>query len=72
VENWEAAARLREFVKAIETQTAQSNFPDAKKTDIQYVVHWTEEYAESLDPLSDLPEAIEEFVRSESKYWWLK
>ncbi|MGH9517427.1 MAG: hypothetical protein ACRD3P_17305 [Terriglobales bacterium] len=70
--NWEEAARHREFAKAVETQTAQSNFSDAQKNDIQQVVEWTEEYADLLDPLSDLPEAVEEFVRPESKYWWLK
>jgi hypothetical protein len=70
--NWEEAARLREFAKAMETQSAQSTPSDAQKTDIQQVVGWTLEYANLLDPLSDLPEAIEEFVRPESKYWWLK
>ncbi len=70
--NWEEAARLREFVKAIEERTAQSAFTDDEKADIQQVVDWTKEYADSLDPLSDLPEAIDEFVRPESKYWWLK
>lgn len=70
--NREEAARLREFAKAIETQTAQSNFSDAEKNDIQQVVEWSKEYADLLDPLSDLSEAIEEFVRPESKSWWLK
>ncbi len=70
--NWEESARLREFVKAIEERTAQSDFSDDEKGDIQQAVDWTREYAESLDPLSDLPEAIDEFVRLESKYWWLK
>lgn len=28
------------------------------------------EYADSLDPFLDLPDAIEEFVRPESKSWW--
>jgi len=36
------------------------------------VADWTREYADSLDPLSDLPEAIDEFVRPESTYGWLK
>ena len=70
--NWEEAARLRDFAKAMETQTAQSNLSDAEKTDIQHVVGWTMEYADLLDPLTDIHEAIEEFVRPESKYWWLK
>lgn len=70
--NWKEAARHREFAIAVETQAAQSNFSDAEKNDIQQVVEWTKEYADLLDPLRDLPEAIEEFVRPESKYWWLK
>ena len=70
VGNWEEAARLREFGRAIEKQTAQSDFSDEEKNDIQQVVDWTKEYADSLDPLSDLPDAIEEFVRPESKHWW--
>jgi|ERR1700679_1808948 hypothetical protein len=32
----------------------------------------TKEYAESLDPLSDLPDSIDEFVHPEHKYSWLK
>ncbi len=70
--NCEEATRLREFVKAIEERTARSDFSDDEKGDIQQVVEWTREYADSLDPLSDLPEAIDEFVRPESKYSWLK
>jgi hypothetical protein len=72
IENWEEAARLRGFVRAIEQVTAKSNFSDAEKGDIREVVDWTKEYADSLDPLSDLPEAVEEFVRPESKYGWLE
>jgi hypothetical protein len=70
--NWDEASRLREFAKAIEEKTARSDFSDTEKTDIQQVAGWTLEYADLLDPLSDLPEAIEEFVRPESRYWWLK
>ena len=72
IEKWEEAARLREFVRTIEQVTAKSDFSDAEKGDIREVVDWTREYADSLDPLSDLPEAVEEFVRPESKYWWLE
>ena len=72
IANWEEATRHREFVKAVETQIAKSNLSDAEKSEIQQVVKWTTEYADLLDPLRDLPEAIEEFVRPESKYWWLK
>jgi hypothetical protein len=70
--NWEEAARLRHFAKAIGEKMTQSNFSDAQKTDIQQVVEWSMEYADLLDPLTDIHEAIEEFVRPESKYWWLK
>jgi hypothetical protein len=71
IEKWEEAARLRRFVKAIEEETARSGFSEVQKNDIQQVADWTREYADSLDPLCDLPEAIEEFVRPESKYWWM-
>jgi Nucleotidyl transferase AbiEii toxin, Type IV TA system len=53
-------------------ETAHSDFSEADRNDIQQIVEWTREYADSLDPLSDLPAAIEEFVRPESKYWWLE
>jgi hypothetical protein len=71
VGNWKEATRLREFTKAIEEAISHFDFSDAEKADIQQVVDWTREYADSLDPLSDLPAAVEEFVRPESKYWWL-
>ncbi len=57
--SWEEAARLRKFVKAIEEEIVRSDFSDAQRIDIQQVVEWTTEYADSLDPLSDLPEALE-------------
>ncbi len=69
---WEEAARLRQFIKAIEKRTSQSDFSDDEKGDIQQVADWTREYADSLDPLSDLPGTIDEFVRPESTYGWLK
>jgi hypothetical protein len=31
-----------------------------------------QEYADLVDLLSDLPDAIEEFVRPESRHWWLE
>jgi hypothetical protein len=71
-ENWEEAARLRRFVRAMEEETGRSGFSEVQKNDIQQVADWTREYADSLDPLCDLPEAIEEFVRPESKYWWVE
>ena len=70
--NWEEAVRFRRFVQAIEEETARSDFSEAERKDIQQVADWTREYADSLDPLCDLPEAIEEFVRPESKYWWVE
>jgi hypothetical protein len=70
--NWEEAARLREFVRAIEKQTAQSDFSEEERNDIQQLVEWTKKYADLVDPLSDLPDAIEEFVRPESRQWWLE
>ena len=45
---------------------------DDEKGDIRQVADWSREYADSLDPLSDLPEAIDEFVRPERRYGWLK
>jgi hypothetical protein len=68
--NWEEAVRLRRFVQAIEKERALSDFSESERNDIQQVTDWIREYADSLDPLCDLPEAIEEFVRPESKYWW--
>ena len=68
--NWEEAVRLRRFAAAIEEETARSDFSELERNGIQQVADWTREYADSLDPLRDLPQAIEEFVRPESKYWW--
>lgn len=70
--NWEEAVRLRKFMKAIEEETGRLDFSEEAKNDIQQVVEWIRQYAETLDPLSDLLEAIAEFVRPESKYWWLE
>ena len=70
--NWEEAVRLRKFMKAIEEKTVHSGFSEEEKNDIQQVVEWVRQYADTLDPLSSLPETIEEFVRPESKYWWLE
>jgi hypothetical protein len=67
--NWEEAVRLRKFVEAIEQETVGSNFSEAESNDILQVVEWVRQYADTLDPMCDLPEAIEEFVRPESKYW---
>ena len=70
--NWEEAERVRAFVKAMRECVAQLELSEEAKGDIQQVVDWTKEYAESLDPLSDLPDSIDEFVHPERKYAWLK
>lgn len=70
--NWEEAVRLRKFVEAIEQETVRSNFSEAERNDIQQVLEWVRQYADTLDPMCDLPEAIEEFVRPGSKYWWVE
>jgi hypothetical protein len=33
---------------------------------------WTNKYAETVDPPSDLPASVEEFVHPEKRYPWLK
>jgi hypothetical protein len=70
--NWEEAERMRAFVKAMTECSAQLELSEEAKRDIQQVVDWTEEYAESLDPLSGLPDSIDEFLHPERKYTWLK
>ena len=50
----------------------QLELSEEEKRDIQQVVGCTREYAESLDPLSDLLDSIDEFVHAEHKYAWLK
>jgi hypothetical protein len=52
--------------------SAQLDLSEKAKGEIQQVVDWTKEYAESLDPLSDLPDSVDEFVHPERKYSWLK
>jgi hypothetical protein len=70
--NWEEAVRLRKFMKAIEEETVRSDSSEAERNDIQQVVKWVRQYADTLDPLSKFADAIEEFVRPENRYWWLK
>ena len=72
IENWEEAQRVRVFVRAMTECVSQLELSDQEKRDIQQVVDWTNEYAESLDPISDLPDSIDEFVHPERKYAWLK
>jgi hypothetical protein len=62
IENWEEAQRVRKFVRAMAECAGQLGLSDEEKQDIQQVVDWTNEYAESLDPLSDLPDSVDEFI----------
>jgi hypothetical protein len=69
---WEEAERVRAFVKAMTECSVQLELSEKAKSDIQQLVDWTKEYTESLDPLSDLPDSIDEIVHPERKYAWLK
>jgi hypothetical protein len=70
IENWEEAQRIQMFARAMTEYLSQLELSEGEKRDIQQVVDWTNEYAESLDPLSDLPDSIDEFVHPERKYAW--
>ena len=72
IEKWEQAKRVRTFVTALTEAASQMELSDDKKCDIQQVLEWSEKYADLLDPLTDLPESIDEFVHPELKYPWLK
>jgi len=41
---------------------AKAELSDEGKRDIQQFVDWTEQYADLLDPLSNLSEAVAEFL----------
>jgi hypothetical protein len=69
--NWEEAQNVRTFVKALAECAGKLELSDEEKSDIQQVVDWTSEYAEFLDPLSDLTDSIAEFVHPERRYSWL-
>ncbi len=71
VQNWEEATRLRRFAKSMQESAGQLDLSDREKSDVQQVIDWTNQYADSLDPLSDLPQAVSEFVRPEEAYSWL-
>jgi hypothetical protein len=71
IQNWEEAARLRRFAKSMEESVGQMNLSEQKKNDVQLVIDWTNQYADSLDPLCDLPQSVSEFVRPEEAYSWL-
>jgi hypothetical protein len=72
IENWEQADRVRTFAKALTDAASQSELSDEKKHDIEQVLEWTIKYADLLDPLTDLPDSVDEFVHPEKKYPWMK
>lgn len=72
IENWEEANRVRTFVMALTEAASQMECSDEKRSEIQQVLDWTTNYADFLDPLTDLPGSMEEFVHPELKYPWLK
>ena len=69
--NWEGAQNVRTFVSALAECAGKPELSSEEKCDIQQVVEWTTKYAEFLDPLSDLPDSIAEFVHPERRYPWL-
>jgi hypothetical protein len=72
IQNWQEAERVRAFVKAMTECSGHLELADEGKRDIQQVLDWTNEYADSLDPFLDLLDSIDEFVHPERKYAWLK
>ena len=72
IENWETAERVRAFLRAMTECASQLELPDEKKQAIRQVLDWTNGYVESIDPLVDLPDSIDEFVHPEKRYPWLK
>jgi hypothetical protein len=66
--DWKESRCLRAFAKAIGDAVARLELSDQEKNDIQQVVDWTCDRAESLDPISNLPDCVEEFVHPERKY----
>jgi hypothetical protein len=71
IQNWEEAGRVRTFVRALTEAASQTKLSDDKKHEIQQVLEWTTKYADLLDPLTDLPESVDEFVHPR-KYPWLR
>ena len=72
IDNWELAQRVRSFATSMAECFGQLELSEKQKRDIQQVVDWSKEFAESLDPLSDLPDSIDEFVHPERRYTSLK
>lgn len=67
IERWEEAQRVRRFIKAVSERIVQFELSDEKRRDVQQLLDWSTEYAASLDPLSDLPGLIDEFVPSDGE-----
>jgi len=67
IERWEEAQRVRRFIKAVTERIVQFELSDEKRRDVQQLLDWSTEYAASLDPLSDLPGLIDEFVPTEGE-----
>ena len=59
------------MLRALAECAGKLELSDEEKSEIQQVVDWTNEYAEFLDPLSDLTDSIAEFVHPERRYSWL-
>ena len=69
--DWQESRSLRTFAKAIADAAGRLSLSDQQQNDIQKLVDWTCNYAETLDPISNLPDLVEEFVYPEKKYDWL-
>lgn len=72
IENWEEAERVRTFLRTMTECADRLQLPEGKRQEIQLMLEWTAEYADSLDPLSDLPDSIDEFLHPEKRYPWLR
>ena len=66
--DWNQSRSLRTFAKAIAEAAQRLELSDQEKNDIQQVVDWTCEYADILDPISNLPDSVEGFVRPKKEY----
>jgi hypothetical protein len=55
----------------MQESAGQLDLSERGKSDVQRVIDWTNLYADFLDPLADLPQAVSEFVRPEEAYSWL-
>jgi hypothetical protein len=72
IEKWEEANRVRAFATTLTEVASQMELSDDKKRDIKQVLEWSGKYADFLDPLTKLPESIDEFVHPERKYPWMR